>query len=159
MTLKYYYANRDAVNARRREARKNRTPEQVEASRERKRKAAANAPESVKQRKREYDKKYFASPRGREVLLHSIRKRKAQRLSSEDGTVTYQALQDLMVKQNHKCYHCGKSLKKLKKKDIHLDHYIPLAKGGAHTIKNVVWSCAPCNHKKSDSIMNSRSSD
>ena len=42
------------------------------------------------------------------------------------------------------CYYCNCELDEKK----HLDHYIPLSKGGTHSIDNVVWSCASCNLKK-----------
>ncbi len=44
------------------------------------------------------------------------------------------------------CYWCGISLKNTKS---HIDHYIPLSKGGLHTLSNLVVSCSKCNLEKS----------
>ena len=43
------------------------------------------------------------------------------------------------------CYWCECSLKN---NIVHVDHYIPLSKGGKHTISNMVISCKKCNEKK-----------
>lgn len=40
------------------------------------------------------------------------------------------------------CVACGSS------NDIHVDHVIPIARGGRHSIGNLQALCAPCNYKK-----------
>jgi len=42
-----------------------------------------------------------------------------------------------------RCYYCGKGGKKL-----HKEHRVPLARGGANDISNIVPSCEPCNRRK-----------
>ena len=45
------------------------------------------------------------------------------------------------------CFYCQKELQ------VHQrvgDHYIPLAKGGPHTVENLRIACSPCNSAKSD---------
>lgn len=51
----------------------------------------------------------------------------------------------LLSKHNNKCFWCRKKFDKLE-----MDHYIPLAKGGAHHIDNIVPACKPCNCSKRD---------
>jgi hypothetical protein len=41
------------------------------------------------------------------------------------------------------CFYCGASAK-------HLDHVIPISRGGCHSIGNLVPACASCNLLKSD---------
>lgn len=41
---------------------------------------------------------------------------------------------------------------------MHLDHVIPLSKGGTHTWNNVQVGCAPCNLKKGGELLASWSS-
>lgn len=43
------------------------------------------------------------------------------------------------------CYWCGCKCPK----KWHLDHYVPMSKGGLHAISNLVISCGPCNFRKS----------
>ena len=123
--------------------------EDVELRIRKRREYNLSTPEDVKQRKVIYDKKYFASEAGKITTAKSVHKRRAQKLSTEDGTVTSQALEDLKQKQNKECHHCSCTLDFSAKGQVHLDHLKPLSKGGSHTITNVVWSCASCNLKKS----------
>ncbi len=76
------------------------------------------------------------------------KERKAIKKSTSDKTITVETLDILLKAQNNKCYHCGCSLDKTK----HLDHYVPLNKGGTHSITNVVWSCVYCNTSKKDTM-------
>ena len=95
-----------------------------------------------KDRLRENGKKYYQ--KNKDLFLIASRKRKALKKSSSDGTITKSSLEELLQKQNNKCHHCGCELDETK----HLDHYIPLSKGGIDSIINVVWSCARCNLTK-----------
>lgn len=60
------------------------------------------------------------------------------------GDITNKQL--LKLENNiNKCYWCNN---KIIDNKYHLDHYIPLSKGGKHTISNLVVSCPNCNLKK-----------
>lgn len=50
-------------------------------------------------------------------------------------------------KQSQKkiCYWCGANCRNR----YHIDHYVPLSKGGTHTLDNLVIACPSCNHRKS----------
>lgn len=48
-------------------------------------------------------------------------------------------------KQKKICYWCNIDCTD----NYHIDHYVPLAKGGLHTVDNLVISCAKCNMTKS----------
>ena len=54
------------------------------------------------------------------------------------------ALISLLKSQNSACPYCGCELGKGK----HLDHIIPLSRGGKHVITNVQYTCQPCNDSK-----------
>ncbi len=43
------------------------------------------------------------------------------------------------------CYYCGQ---KFAKKDLTMDHIVPLSRGGKSTKGNVVVACKPCNSDK-----------
>lgn len=34
----------------------------------------------------------------------------------------------------------------------HIDHFIPLSKGGLHALQNLVIACGPCSQKKYDKM-------
>ena len=152
-TLAYRKKHKAAIAACNKKKYYTATPEEVEVRKGKKRIRTKNAPEAVKQRKRDYDKKYFASEAGKITTARSVHKRRAQKIATEDGTVTAVALELLKVTQKHACYHCSVALDFSAKGKVHLDHLIPLSKGGCHSIVNVAWSCASCNLRKSDTIL------
>lgn len=51
-------------------------------------------------------------------------------------------------KTNGLCHHCGVGLDD----NWEMDHFIPRARGGMHTISNLVPSCPACNRDKSDTM-------
>lgn len=55
----------------------------------------------------------------------------------------------ILREQKYKCVYCGKDLKTNEK---HLDHIVPIAKGGAEIQENMQYLCRECNIKKKDSI-------
>lgn len=63
--------------------------------------------------------------------------RKLGRLAS--GTIPR-----LLVAQKRKCAICRKSIRR----GYHVDHIVPLARGGQHAASNVQLLCAPCNLAK-----------
>jgi len=100
-------------------------------------------------------KRYRASEQGRLVIRNNRNKYRALKSASSDGSVTTEALLDLASKQNYKCAYCGCDID-IKEPTSHLDHVLPLSKGGTHSITNVVWACAPCNLQKSATIINKK---
>lgn len=98
------------------------------------------------------NKQYRKSEKGKIVSANCQGQRRAQKLTTADNSIKTTALQQLKEQQNHKCYHCKTPLDYTTPKQVHLDHLIPISKGGKHTITNVVWSCAKCNLQKSNSL-------
>jgi len=86
-------------------------------------------------------KAYFQTQNGKAVRKNSKHKR---RTITKQGDVTTQQLLELQSSAKV-CYWCGVSLKG---KKVHIDHYVPLSKGGEHTLSNLVVSCASCNLSK-----------
>lgn len=97
-------------------------------------------------------KRYEESLSFRESKKASEGRRRANKKKGSTGTVTQKYLQQLKENQGGKCYHCGKVLDFEDTKSVHLDHYIPLNKGGLHCVSNIVWSCAFCNMSKHDKV-------
>lgn len=55
--------------------------------------------------------------------------------------------------QEGRCAYCGQRLFLNIKNDIHVDHVIPLAKGGTNWPENIVLACKNCNSSKSDKLL------
>lgn len=89
-----------------------------------------------------HHRKYYSFGYGLAIKKNITSKRRAIK---KDSTIT--SIEILKLQQNaKKCYWCGISLKNIK---THIDHYIPLSKGGEHTLSNLVISCPSCNLNKS----------
>ncbi|WP_034602118.1 HNH endonuclease [Clostridiisalibacter paucivorans] len=55
----------------------------------------------------------------------------------------------IYYRDNKRCFYCEK---KLKYKQMTLDHYLPRSSGGIDEIFNLVVSCKRCNRDKGDTI-------
>lgn len=53
---------------------------------------------------------------------------------------------EILNRDGRVCYLCGRT--GLKDSEIHLDHIVPISRGGDHTRINVAIACAPCNIRK-----------
>lgn len=59
------------------------------------------------------------------------------------GNVSTKIVSELRLEQNNKCFYCKKDLE-----NFHIDHYIPISKGGKHIKENLRLSCPKCNLRK-----------
>ena len=96
-------------------------------------------PDRVKENK----ERYLSNPESKERELERSRVWRARKRDTEIGSVP--SLLELVDRQGGKCANC-----KVKGKRVvwHLDHVIPLAKGGTHTADNVEALCSFCNVRK-----------
>ena len=81
----------------------------------------------------------------RDYFNNKFRERKLLKKNVSDGTVTLEAEQMLFETQQGRCAYCECDLSIFGK---HLDHILPLSRGGLHTIYNVHWVCPKCNTSK-----------
>lgn len=87
---------------------------------------------------------YRKTEKGKMAYKNSNNKRRAK---IKEGSIKTEDLQ-LLIENSKTCYWCNSKLNKKEKAGFHLDHYVPLAKGGTHTIDNIVISCPDCNLRK-----------
>ena len=95
--------------------------------------------------------RYKESQAYKESKKVSEGKRRANKTSAV-GIIDKEYLENLKSVQDYKCFHCSKELNFTDTTSVHLDHYIPLSKGGMHCISNLVWSCSFCNISKKDKM-------
>lgn len=100
-------------------------------------------PELYREKNRKKRFNNIENTRLRERLAsHKRRELKRNNMFSEKYSI-----KDILVlkeKQNNKCIYCFKSIKKI----FHIDHYIPLSKGGADNLNNIQILCPKCNLTK-----------
>jgi HNH endonuclease len=66
------------------------------------------------------------------------------RETGAEGRFTKAEIEALFQRQRGKCAYCSKSIRK----GYHVDHVIPLARGGTNWITNIALACAGCNITK-----------
>ena len=73
-------------------------------------------------------------------------KRKTRLVRQSNGSITSQEIAK-MLKDTVKCPYC---MTRVESSDKHVDHMIPLSKGGLHATYNLAVVCSKCNHRKKD---------
>lgn len=86
---------------------------------------------------------YHQSPKGKASAKAGKQKRRAFEHSS-NGTIAATDVYQQYVAQKGCCWHCGKHLAE----KYHVDHLIPLSRGGENSPRNIVISCPECNLSK-----------
>lgn len=79
--------------------------------------------------------------KARAIKVAQRKKRLARKRGAMVSNIKSGDLRRLLAAQGGRCVYCLAVLDETK----HLDHIMPIARGGAHVIENVQWLCAPCN--------------
>src|SRR6266705_3610496 len=98
---------------------------------------------------------YYAHPETRQRYRKTHRierqalenKRRALK-ASNGGIYTKQDVQDKFSRQKGRCYYCQQKLTK-----YHIDHVVPLSRGGSNDQANLVLACPSCNASKKDNLL------
>jgi len=83
--------------------------------------------------------------RQRAINRLSSSKRRARKLNTQVEAITDELLKEHWIKKGidpHRCFYCED------RPYEHLEHCIPLSRGGTHTKDNLVPACASCNLSK-----------
>lgn len=117
--------------------------------------SAKRIPDEIKAKNtKAYHRRYQSENRERINELSRIRnktekgraEKTANRISRRgSGKITKSEIEHIKRTSSMKCYWCGANCED----DYHLDHYIPVAKGGKTNVDNMVLSCSLCNQHKS----------
>lgn len=134
---KYYEANAE----KRREARRKWAKANPEKNRAQASKWAKANPEKIKERKRQY---VLSHP---EKMSEYRRNRRARKRAAS-GKHTAADIIAQLKRQKRKCYYCHCKLTD----QYHVDHVIPLARGGSNGPENLVIACPTCNCSKNDKL-------
>lgn len=128
-------ANREKLNAAEREARQ-RNPEAYKASRER----YASTDKGKAGYIRRTLKWQAENPEAVRAIAHTRRAREA----GAEGTHTAEDIKRIGEAQGWKCHWCKKPTRHC----YHVDHIVPLAKGGSNWPSNLAVACPACNLRK-----------
>lgn len=147
----YRENNKDKINERNKE----KYYENRDARLEKRKSYNSNSKEKLKEYRVKYrekhrdkinarNKAFYSSINGKICRANSDSKRRAL---IKNGKVSAEEIKQLVFSSNN-CYWCGCDIAF----KFHIDHVIPLSKGGLHEIKNLVVSCPTCNIKKSNKM-------
>lgn len=104
------------------------------------------------ERFRETKRRWFADhPEEARAIRRKAKVRRSARLGAQLGLWHHLEAQIealLFRSQAGLCYYCKDPLDWNSRKTFHLEHMIPLSRGGSHGFDNWCISCAPCNFKK-----------
>ena len=134
-----------------RDCNKNATRAYYADNRDHHRKVIAAWTQSNRSHVREYHKKWYSENRERrlevakewkqsnpELVVHYSAARRAR----QSGGNRYQVLPKEIIRlRETPCYHCGAEAE-------HIDHIVPISRGGSHSIGNLGPMCAQCNLSK-----------
>ena len=141
---KYYAKNSNKLKLRQKAYRKKLPEEKLKQLKE---KSNARALE-WRRKNPEYSKLYAIKYReANKEKLRALRWNYKARKKLAVGTHTGDDIIDIVKQQNNLCFWC-----KTKLKSMHIDHYIPLSKGGSNNKTNLVASCSSCNISKRDKM-------
>jgi 5-methylcytosine-specific restriction endonuclease McrA len=116
---------------------------------------AVRNPKRVAENKR----KWMAVPENRAARTVSIRawrlanpekdraiaRNRRAKLAGSIGTHTATDLAAILKSQNYRCVYCPADLRKVKR---HVDHIVPISRGGLNDKTNLQYTCSSCNVKK-----------
>ena len=85
-----------------------------------------------------------------EMLIYN--REKSKRRKAQLKSVTYAKIKPKHLRQRFDdfdgcCAYCGKKLQ-WGARDCHIEHIVPLSKGGGHVLSNIVYACKTCNFNK-----------
>lgn len=92
-----------------------------------------------------YNKMYRRQ--NRDIVNAAASRHKARKLAAE-GNHTGDDIKRQYEQQRGKCYYCGKKVGK----NYHVDHVVPLSRGGSNGPDNLVIACPSCNISKRDKL-------
>lgn len=82
------------------------------------------------------------SDEGRAYGRMAVHARRARKMQNGCFPISRRDVARLLERYRHRCAYCGTTGK------LQLDHVIPIARGGRHSIGNLVPACSRCNGSK-----------
>lgn len=96
---------------------------------------------------RQRERAYYEANRDRFTI--SLQKRRSAKANNRDSVgIAYRDWQRLVARQRNLCAYCSQWTS-----EFHMEHIIPLSRGGRHAIGNVIPVCPNCNLSKHDKLL------
>lgn len=93
----------------------------------------------------------------REMERHRGRHKSHRRRADIYGSLVHEVTDEMVWEFNPSgpgcCNYCRCELSFEDRRSWHIDHVVPLARGGTHELSNLVVACPPCNHSKGSKML------
>jgi 5-methylcytosine-specific restriction endonuclease McrA len=96
-----------------------------------------NNPEKQKELNKKWNER---NPEAKRLYENKRRSRK----KGAGGSHTIKQLREMLIRQNFKCVYCKCDVSK----SYHIDHIVPISRGGNNAIENIQILCVDCNQSK-----------
>lgn len=94
-----------------------------------------------------YNPKYYSSKESkRKKRARDLNRRMLKRKADSKSKITSDVITNIIKKYDGKCAYCGE----ICVDNYHIDHKVPLVKGGDNEFDNLALSCPRCNLSKND---------
>ena len=93
-----------------------------------------------------YNAKYYSSDKSKAKKRARDLKRRVRIKNNDNFEITSTVIKDILDASNGKCNYCGKDCKG----NYHIDHIMPVSRGGGNNRENLCLSCPTCNYSKRD---------
>jgi len=140
--IQYYYEHIDEIKKYRQERRDDRIAYAAQYRQEHKDEISVNHAQYYQDHKEDVSKRiaqYHKTTNGKAVRKAS----RARRRSTNYDYVSADTMKEVMSASDNICPYCGNLFT-----DGHIDHIVPVSKGGTNEKNNLVYCCATCNHRK-----------
>lgn len=112
--------------------------------------------EKNKEKRSEYERRYTAEHKEQKRLYRAAngpmnaanRRRRTARQRAAEGNHTADDVKRQYKAQKGRCYYCGCKVGS----SYHVDHVIPLSRGGSNGPENIVVACSSCNLSKANKM-------
>jgi 5-methylcytosine-specific restriction endonuclease McrA len=104
-------------------------------------------PDAKREHDRQWDRaswwlEYQTKPELRLYIRQKSKRRKAQMRDSVAIQLSGKQVRARFAQFDHCCAYCGAG------GELHIEHVVPISKGGTHALGNVVPACESCNYSK-----------
>ena len=93
-----------------------------------------------------YNPKYYSSDESKAKKRARDLKRRVMIKGNGDFEITNIVIKDILDSSSGKCAYCGKDCEG----NYHIDHILPVSRGGSNDRENLCLSCPNCNWSKND---------
>lgn len=94
-----------------------------------------------------YNPNYYSSDKSKmKKRARDLKRRALNKNANIEYKITCSVIENIKIKYDNKCAYCGKDCSI----EYHIDHKLPLSRGGGNEFDNLALSCPTCNLKKHD---------